>query len=584
MYVFISGGLKVKYVLKHLKPYILLIAFAVICTICRVFSELSLPNLMSKIVDEGILSGDMGLIYRTGAFMLLVALISALASVFSNFFGAKIGASLSRDLRKSVYIKVQSFSNTEFDKFGSASLITRTINDITQLQHFIVMFIRMIIMAPLMLSGSVVMAFSKNTTLALIFLALIIPLSLIIILISKHTVPLSVTMQKKIDRLNLVLREKLTGMRVIRAFTMDRHEEKRFDEANKELTDTTIRLQLISAAMMPSLSLVLNSAIILIVWLGAKNIAAGNLMVGDLMAVLQYVTHIMMSLMVMSMIFISLPRAGASAKRLSEILDTEPSIKDEENSINLIPDSLIEFKDVSFKYPASGDYVLNNITFTAEPGKTTAIIGSTGSGKSTVISLIPRLYDVTDGEILIGGKDVRSLSQEALRKKIGFVPQKATLFSGTIDDNIKYANPDMEDSIALKAAEISQSISFINKKDGGMKAFVSQGAQNLSGGQKQRLSIARAIAKNPDIFIFDDSFSALDFKTDAALRKALSESTQNKTVIIVAQRVSTIMNADKIIVLNEGQIVGDGTHKELYENCEVYREIVLSQLSKEEAI
>jgi len=574
----------VKYVLKHLKPYTYLIIFAVLCTICRVFSELSLPNLMSKIVDEGILSGDMMLIYKTGAFMLLIALLSALASVFSNFFGAKIGASLSRDLRKSVYTNVQSFSNTEFDKFGSASLITRTINDITQLQHFIVMFIRMIIMAPMMLSGSIIMAFSKNTTLALIFLALIIPLLLIIILISKYTVPLSVTMQKKIDKINLVIREKLTGMRVIRAFTMDEHEEKRFDDANKSLTDTAIKLQLISSALMPSLSLVLNSAIILIVWLGAKNIAAQNLMVGDLMAVLQYVTHIMMSLMVMSMIFISLPRASASAKRLAEILDTESSIKDKENASDYIPDSLIEFKDVSFKYPASGDYVLNNISFTAEPGKTTAIIGSTGSGKSTVISLIPRLYDVTEGQVLIGGMDVRTLSQEALRAKIGFVPQKATLFSGTIEENIKYANPELSDESAQTAAEISQSASFIKRKDGGMKSLVSQGAQNLSGGQKQRLSIARAIAKNPDIFIFDDSFSALDFKTDAALRKALLKTTQNKTVIIVAQRVSTIMNADKIIVLNEGCIVGDGTHKELYENCEVYREIVLSQLSKEEAI
>ncbi|MBE7027750.1 MAG: ABC transporter ATP-binding protein [Ruminococcaceae bacterium] len=573
-----------KYVFKHLKPYTYLIVFAVFCTICRVFSELSLPNLMSKIVDEGILEGDMLLIYKTGAFMLFIALLSALASVFSNFFGAKIGASLSRDLRKSVYTNVQSFSSTEFDKFGSASLITRTINDITQLQHFVVMFIRMIIMAPMMLSGSIIMAFSKNTTLALIFLALIIPLLLIIILISKYTVPISVSMQKKIDKINLIIREKLTGMRVIRAFTMDKYEEKRFDDANKSLTDTAIKLQLISSALMPSLSLVLNSAIILIVWLGAKNIAAQNLMVGDLMAVLQYVTHIMMSLMVMSMIFISLPRASASAKRLAEILDTESSIKDKENASDYIPGSLIEFKDVSFKYPHSGDYVLNNISFTAEPGKTTAIIGSTGSGKSTVISLIPRLYDVTDGQVLIGGRDIRTLSQEALRMKIGFVPQKATLFSGTIEENIKYADPALSDESAQTAAEISQSASFINKKEDGMKSLVSQGALNLSGGQKQRLSIARAIAKNPDIFIFDDSFSALDFKTDAALRKALFETTQNKTVIIVAQRVSTIMNADKIIVLNEGSIVGDGTHRELYENCEVYREIVLSQLSKEEAI
>lgn len=573
-----------KHISKHLRTYMLFIIAAIICTLCRVYSELSLPNLMSEIVDKGIATGNMVLIYKTGAMMLLIALFSAFASVLSNFFGAKIGSSFSRDLRKSIYIKVQSFSNSEFDKFGSASLITRTINDITQLQHFIVMFIRMIIMAPMMLTGSVFMAFSKNLTLALIFLALILPLSLIIILISRKTVPLSVTMQKKIDKINLILREKLTGMRVIRAFTMDRHEEERFDDANNSLTRTAIKLQLISAAMMPSLSLVLNSAIIFIVWIGAKNIASGNLMVGDLMAVLQYVTHIMMSLMAMSMIFIALPRAGASIKRIAEVLDAEPSIKDEEGAISSISDSLIEFKNVSFKYHESGDYVLSDISFVAEPGKTTAIIGSTGSGKSTIISLIPRLYDVTEGAVLVGGKDVRSISQESLRLKIGFVPQKATLFSGTIEENIKYANPDMSDEISEKAAEISQSMSFIEKKDGAMKAPVAQGAQNFSGGQKQRLSIARAIAKNPDIFIFDDSFSALDFKTDAALRKALSDSMKNKTVIIVAQRVSTIMNADKIIVLDEGKIVGDGTHRELYENCEVYREIVLSQLSKEEAI
>jgi len=573
-----------KYVLKHLKPYIPLIIVAVFCTLSRVFSELSLPNLMSEIVDKGVMNSDMAFIYKTGALMLLTALFSSLASVFSNFFGAKIGASLSRDLRKSVYTKVQSFSNNEIDKFGSASLITRTINDITQLQHFIIMFIRMVIMAPMMLTGSIIMAFTKNVTLALIFLALIIPLSLIIILISKHTVPLSVTMQKKIDKINLVLREKLTGIRVIRAFTMDKHEEERFEEANTSLTKTAIRLQVISSAMMPALSLILNSAIILIIWLGAKNIEAGNLMVGDLMAVLQYVTHIMMSLMAMSMIFMSLPRAGASASRLAEILDTEPSIKNSENASNEINSSLIEFKDVSFKYPASDDYVLKNISFTAEPGKTTAIIGSTGSGKSTLAALIPRLYDVTDGSLCVGGCDVRSVTQEALRKKIGFVTQKALLFSGTIEENIKYANPQTDDETALEAAEISQSSNFIKKKDGGMKAQVAQGGHNLSGGQKQRLSIARAIAKNPDIFIFDDSFSALDFKTDAALRKALSTKTKNKTVIIIAQRVSTIMNADKIIVLNEGLLVGDGTHKELFESCEIYREIVLSQLSKEEAI
>ena len=573
-----------KYVLRHLRNYTGLIALAFICTFSRVFSELSLPDMMSEIVDKGIVNSDMNFILKTGILMIFLSLLSALASVFSNFFGAKIGASLARDLRKSIYEKVQSFSNTEFDKFGAASLITRSINDITQLQNFTVMFIRTVMMAPLMLTGSIIMAFSKSTKLALIFLALIPPLALIIILISKKTIPLSVNMQKRMDRINLVLREKLTGMRVIRAFTMDAHEQNRFEEANKAFTKTAISLQVISSALMPLLSLVLNSAIILIIWLGAKYIEAGNLMVGDLMAILQYVIHIMFSLMAMSFIFIALPRAGASAKRISEILDTNPSITDIENADTSIESSLIEFKNVSFKYPGSSDYVLKNISFSAEPGKTTAIIGSTGSGKSTLASLIPRLYDVTEGAVLVGNKDVRNITQESLRKKIGYVPQKAVLFSGTIEENIKYGNTSASDEEAKKAAEISQSLPFIEKKEGNMTAAVAQGGQNFSGGQKQRLSIARAIAKNPDIFIFDDSFSALDFKTDAALRKALLETTKEKTVIIIAQRVSTIMNADKILVLDEGTLVGIGKHKELFESCDVYKEIVLSQLSKEEAI
>lgn len=573
-----------KYVLRQLKPYIPLIILAFISTLSRVFSELSLPNLMSDIVDNGIVNKDINYIIKVGGMMLALALFSALASVLANFFGAKIGASLSRDLRRSIYTKVQSFSNTEFDKFGSASLITRSINDISQLQNFTVMFIRTVLMAPMMLTGSIIMAFSKSTALAFIFLALIPPLTLIIVLISRKTIPLSVTLQKKIDKINLVLREKLTGIRVIRAFIMDKHEQERFEKANSELTKTSIKMQVIASALMPSLHLVLFAANIIIIWIGIKYIEAGSLMVGDLMAVLQYVTHIMMSLMVMSMIFIQLPRAGASAKRLSEVLDTEPTIKNKPEALKASDNSLVEFKNVSFKYPASDDYVLKNVSFVAEPGKTTAIIGSTGSGKTTLVSLIPRLYDASKGAVFVGDSDVRDITQESLRAKIGFVPQKATLFSGTIESNIKYGDEKISDSDVLNAAEVSQSMPFIKTKEDQFDALVAQGGQNFSGGQKQRLSIARAIAKNPDIYIFDDSFSALDFKTDAALRKALYETTQNKTVIIIAQRVSTIMNADKIIVLNEGEVVGDGTHKELYENCEVYREIVLSQMSKEEAV
>ena len=580
----LSGGVQVKRIIRFLKPYVgcFILAFILIAT--RVSCELSLPNMMSDIVDKGIARGDINYILKTGGIMLVLAFISTAAIVLMNYFGATISAGFARDVRKSVFHKVQSFSSAEFNKMGASSLITRTINDITQLQNFLTMFTRIIIMCPMFMIGSIVLAFSKDITMAIIFLALVPFLLAIIIFVSKYTIPLSKTIQEKVDKINLIIREKLTGIRVIRAFNKDTHEQKRFDIANRDLTDVMILLQKISSVMMPAMSLILNCGTIAIVWIGSKRIQSEALQVGDMMAVLQYVMHIMMSLMMLSMVFLMYPRAAASANRISEILNTEPLIVDpncdEENSKT--EKGEVEFKNVSFYYDNSDEAALKNISFTAKPGQTTAIIGSTGSGKSTLINLIPRLYDATEGQVLVDGIDVKDYTQQELREKIGFVPQKAVLFSGTVKSNIRWGKEDATDDEIAEAAEIAQATDFILAKEDGFDSHIAQGGTNVSGGQKQRLAIARAVIKKPEIYIFDDSFSALDFKTDANLRAALSAHTKNSTVIIVAQRVSTIMNADRILVMDEGTLVGSGTHKELFDSCEVYREIVLSQLTKEE--
>ena len=579
----IFGGDSLKKITQYLKPYGLLFLIAFLLIIVRVVGELYLPNLMSKIVDYGIVNGDTPYIFKTGGLMLAVALISTIAILGVDFFGAKISAGFARDVRKSVFHKVQTFSGVEYDKFGSASLITRTVNDITQLQQFLTMFMRIIMMSPLMMFGAIFMAFSKNASMALIFIAIMPVLIAIIVAVAKFAIPLSTSLQKKVDRINLVIREKLTGIRVIRAFTKDAYEMERFDKANRDLTNTTIKLQRIAAILMPAMVLVLNAAIITIVWVGGHKIAAGTLLVGDMMAVIQYVMHIMMSLMMLSMVFIMWPRADASAMRIAEILETEPVLEDPKAEPEQPKEKgFVEFRDVTFRYGNDAEPVLSHITFSAYPGETTAIIGSTGSGKSTLIRLIPRLYDVSEGAVLVDGIDVREYSQKELRDKIGFVPQKATLFSGTISSNIRYGKEDASGQEVEQAAQIAQAEEFILEKEDRFEAHIAQGGTNVSGGQKQRLAIARAIVKNPEIYIFDDSFSALDFKTDANLRKALEARTAESTVIIVAQRVSTIMNADRILVLDEGQLVGCGRHQELLETCEVYREIVYSQLSKEE--
>ncbi|WP_130806278.1 ABC transporter ATP-binding protein [Senegalia massiliensis] len=523
-------------------------------------------------------------ILKAGLKMLLVALISAISIVIVGFLASKTAAGMARNLRYDVFNHVERFSIKELDKFSSASLITRTTNDITQIQNLIVIMIRMVFFAPIMGVGGVIKAIGKSASMSwIIGVAVIALLGLISILIIV-VMPKFKVVQKLIDKLNLVTRENLSGMMVIRAFSNQQFEENRFDEANKNLTDTNLFINRVMALMYPAMMLIMNGVTILIVWVGAHRIADANMQVGDMMAYMQYAMQIIFAFLMMSMMFILIPRASVSANRIVEVLQTELEIKDPENpkEFDNSLKGVVEFKNVSFRYDGAEEDMLKNIDFKALPGETTAIIGSTGSGKTTLLNLIPRFQDVTSGEILVDGVDIRKVSQHDLREKIGYVPQKSILFSGTIESNLKYGDEDAEKEDLIKAAEISQSMEFIKEKEEEFRSPISQGGSNVSGGQKQRLSIARALMKKPEIFLFDDSFSALDFRTDSALRKALNKRIEKSTIIIVAQRVASIMNAEQIIVLDEGEIVGKGTHKELLENCKPYREIAESQLSKEE--
>lgn len=523
-------------------------------------------------------------IIRTGIIMLLISLISAACIVGVGFFASRTAAGLARNLRKSVFTKVENFSKAELDKFSTASLITRTTNDITQIQMLIVLMIRMVFYAPIMGVGGVIRALSKSPSMSWIIAVAVIALLVLIAVVFLTALPKFKIIQKLIDRLNLVTRENLSGMMVIRAFNTQKFEEKRFDEANKNLTDTNLFVNRIMVVMFPTMMLIMNAITLLIVWVGAHQIANSSMQVGDMMAFMQYAMQIIFAFLMMSFMFIMIPRASVAAQRIAEVLDTEPEIIDPQNpkKFNKNLEGVIEFKDVSFRYHGAEEDMLKNISFKALPGQTTAIIGSTGSGKTTLVNLIPRFYDVTDGQLLVDGVDVREITQYELRNRIGYVPQKSTLFSGTIESNLKYANENASNDDLEEASEIAQAMEFIMEKPDGLSTEISQGGANVSGGQKQRLSIARALMKKTQIYIFDDSFSALDFKTDAALRKALKVKTKSSTIIIVAQRVSTIMNAEQIIVLDEGKIVGIGNHKELMGNCKTYQEIALSQLSKEE--
>lgn len=570
--------------MKYFEPYILFILLAVMLLFGQAICDLSLPDYMSDIVNKGIANNNSLYIIKTGFKMIGISLVSAIFSVAVGFFAAKVAAGLSQTLRIDLFKKVESFSSAEFDKFSTSSLITRTTNDITQIQTLIVMVIRIVFYAPILGVGGVIHALANSKSMSWIVVLSIVVLLCIILTMFVLVMPKFKIVQSLIDKLNLVVRENLDGMLVIRAFNTQKFEENRFDKANKNLTDTNLFINRVTSGMMPAMMLLMNLVTVLIVWVGAKQVSAFKMDVGEMMAYMQYVMQIIMAFLMMAMMFIMIPRASVSAARIADVLETDPSIKNPISPVNLKASlkGLIEFKNVCFSYPGAEEDVLHDINFIAKPGETTAFIGSTGSGKSSLVNLIPRFYDVTKGEVLIDGINVNDLSLYDLRNNLGYVPQKGILFSGTINSNIAYGGKDPTEADILKAAEIAQAMEFIDSKEDRFETSIAQGGNNVSGGQKQRLSIARALVKKPQICIFDDSFSALDFKTDAALRRAIKNETGSSTVLLVAQRISTIMTADQIIVLDKGHIVGKGTHNELMETCEVYKEIALSQLSKEE--
>ncbi len=523
-------------------------------------------------------------ILRTGFIMLLLTLLSVTCTISVSFLSAKTAAGLSRDLRKNVFQKVESFSNTEFDKFSTASLITRSTNDITQIQMVVIMMVRMVFYAPIMGVGGIIRAVGKSSSMWWIIAVAVMALLGLVAIIFSISLPKFKIIQSLIDRLNLVSRENLAGMMVIRAFNMQPFEENRFDKANLDLTNVSLFVNRVMAFMFPAMMLIMNGLSLAVIWVGARQVAQAQMQVGDMIAFLQYAMQIVFSFLMISMMFIILPRASVSGDRIAEVLETEQAIKDPEHPVTFTDPfkGVVEFRDVSFRYPGGLEDALSSINFIARPGQTTALIGATGAGKSTVVNLIPRFYEVTEGSIEIDGVDIRTVTQHDLREKIGYVPQKSNLFSGTIESNLRYADENAAQEELEKATDIAQASEFIDARPEGMQAEISQGGMNVSGGQKQRLSIARALVKKAPIYIFDDSFSALDFRTDAALRRAMKEKTGHSTLLIVTQRVSTIKNAEQIIVLDEGRMVGKGTHRELMKTCEIYRGIAESQLNQEE--
>ena len=569
--------------LKYAEPYILLIIAAIILLFGQAICDLSLPDYMSDIINKGITVGDKNFIIKTGFTMLGISLLSAVFTIIVSFLAAKIAAGMCRTIRNDLFTNIETFSNAEFDKFSTSSLITRTTNDITQIQMLIVMSIRMIFYAPIMAIGGFVHALANSKSMSWIIALAIICLLCLILTIFTIAMPKFKIIQNLIDKLNLVVRENLDGILVIRAFNTQEFEENRFDKANKDLTDTNLFVNRVMVSMMPIMTLIMNLVTVLIVWVGANQVSGFKMDVGEMMAYMQYVMQIIFAFLMLSMMFIMIPRASVSGDRIADVLEAKTSIKN--NNIASKIDNctgLVEFKNVCFRYPGGDEDVLNNISFTARPGETTAFIGSTGSGKSSIINLIPRFYDPSSGEVLIDGINIKNIDLHELRKNIGYVPQKGILFSGTIKSNLSYADKNASDENILRAASIAQAMEFIDSKPDRFDEIIAQGGNNVSGGQKQRLSIARALLSKPQIAIFDDSFSALDFKTDAALRKALKKETGSSTVLLVAQRISTIMNAEQIIVLDNGHIAGKGTHENLMKTCNIYREIALSQLSQEE--
>jgi ATP-binding cassette subfamily B multidrug efflux pump len=568
---------------RFLKPYRASVIAIIALMLLQSLAQLYLPTLLADIVDVGVVKGDVGYILRFGAYMLLVAMGGMACVMVASYLLAKTATGFGRDLRRNLFSHVESFSLHEFDKLGTSSLITRTTNDIAQVQQLVVMT-RMFIGAPTMLIGGVIMASYKDAHLAIVLIAVIPILILVIAGIMRKGLPLFKALQVKIDGINLVLREHLTGIRVIRAFNRSGHEKLKFERANQEFTQTAIKVNTIMATMMPVMMLVFNLGIVVILWYGGIRIDSNQMEIGDLMAFIQYAMQIMFSMFMMTMIFMMIPRASASAVRINEVLAIKSNIHSADNAQKLQDDqTVVAFNHVTFSYPGAEQPAVQDISFRAEPGEVTAIIGGTGSGKTTLINLLLRFYDVESGSITLNGQPLPSLSLESLRNQIGYVPQKAVLFSGTVADNLRFGNDQATDEELASAASTAQAADFISGMKDNFQATLAQGGTNLSGGQKQRLAIGRALARKPNIYIFDDSFSALDFKTDAKLRAALKSETARATMIIVAQRVSTIMDANQIIVLDEGRIAGIGTHSDLMTTCEVYQEIVASQLSEEES-
>lgn len=566
----------------YLKPYLGTVIIVMALVFLEVLTTLKLPDLMSDIVDQGIAKGNVALIWRTGGVMLVVALAGVVCAVVGNFLASRASTRFGRDLRLEVFSKIGKFAPREFNNFGTASLITRTTNDVQQVQQIFHMSMRMAMRAPLMAIGGVLMVVRKDAQLALILLGLIPVIAVIISILIIKGVPLFKALQKKLDRLNLVLREQLMGVRVIRAFDRATHEQERFDGANRDLTETSLKVNRIMVTLMPLLGLLINFTNIVIIWFAAKRIDIGLMQVGDLMAFLQYTMQIFFAVMMLSMLFVMLPRASASAERIVDVLDAEVSITDPQEPQTIEENAgIVRFESVTFSYPGAAKPVLSDISFTAHPGETTAIIGGTGSGKSTILDLIPRFHDPQEGRITLDGVDIRHLRQSDLRSRLGYVPQQAVLFSGTVASNIRGGKQDATDDEVAEAARVAQATEFINEREDQFESYVSQGGTNVSGGQKQRLSIARAVVRRPQVYLLDDTFSALDYRTDARLRSELSKTAEEATIIVVAQRVSTILHADQIIVLDEGRIVGQGTHQSLLQDCEVYQEIVASQFGEE---
>ena len=563
---------------KGLKPYWLMVVGVLILVFISTMTDLALPDLMSDIVDTGIVQGDVSYILGRGGVMLAVALLGTVCIICSSYLSSRIGIGFSRDLRKKVFEKVESFSLTEVNTVGTASLITRTTNDINQVQQVTIMMMRMMLSAPLMIVGALIMALRKDVGLSTIILVVIPIIVVVIGVIAKFTMPMFEKMQKRIDKLNLVVRENLTGIRVVRVFNKVDFEQKRFNQASSDLSRVATTANRLMGSLMPLMMLILNISIVAVLWFGGIRINEGSFQVGDLMAFIQYLTQVLFSMLMLTMMFVLIPRAQASAVRINEVLEMESPIQNPANGAQPSLKGVVEFKNVAFGYEGAEEHAISNISFKANPGEITAIIGGTGSGKSTLLNMIPRFYDAAEGEVLVDGVNVREMNQALLRSKIGYVPQKAILFTGTIRDNIRYAT----DEEIKHALDIAQATDFVSKMPDGLESPIAQGGTNVSGGQKQRLSIARAIVRKPEIYLFDDSFSALDFKTDAQLRAALKAETKEATVIIVAQRVSTVMDADRILVMDEGRIAGCGTHEELLATNEIYQQIVESQLKQGE--